>query len=151
MRENFSFDPISWIKTFFKKIVEWILKAIVVGLVLMLIVGKIGLLDVASFHNYMSYFIIGSIVLYALAFIYFAYLCKDQDQKDYKEIALCSIVGPVVVLVQILLLVLSKYIYDVPEIGPILYMCLWTSLGIGITGGSFFATISTIPEVRLGV
>jgi hypothetical protein len=151
MRENFSFNPINWIKTFFKKIIEWIVKAIVVGIVLMIVVGKSGLMDEKSFHNYMTYLIIGSIVLYSGAFIYFMYLCRDQDPKDYKEIALCSIVGPVVIIVQILLLVFSKFIYDVPEIGPLIYFILWTPLGIGITGGSLFATSSTIAEIKLNV
>lgn len=150
MRENFSFHPIDWIKTFFKKILEWIAKAIIVGIIIMVIVGRVGLLDEANFHNYMMYLIIGSIALYAASFIYFLYLCKDEQTKDYQEIALCSIVGPVVVIAHILLLAFSKFIFDVPEVGPFIYMLLWTSLGVGVVGGALYATTSTIAEVRLG-
>ena len=150
MKEDFSLgdlNPVEKIKQIAKDLLIWILQIIVVGVIAYVVLSKCGLMDEASAKNYIKYLLFGSVVLYAVTFSYFAYMCR-KDKLDMTTIAKLSILGPSVILVHIAILLSSTFIQVIPEIGLLLYALIWSSFGIVLTSGIMYRVGLGVAELK---
>ena len=143
MKENFSFELFSNPKKFFtdilKNLLVFIVKTIVIGSIIYVVMSKVGLKNNRSIVNYIKYFLIGSVVLYLLSMLNMIYDCYNSgtkfDKMNFKKFALSSMFAPSFVLFHIILLIVCGYLEVAPEIGVLIYLISWTTLGIVVGTG----------------
>jgi hypothetical protein len=141
-RENFSLEdlnPLEWLKKSVKFLFLFLVQTLLAGVIFYLILHKIGLLDEPTVKKYIIYFVVGAIAMYVLTFIYFAFLCRN-NKFDAGKLAKISVLGPSVVLAHVIILVGATFLFDVPEFGPIIYLLVWSTLGVIVVPGILFAT-----------
>ena len=147
--ENFSLsslNPVNGIKDLLKFLFIFLIKAIVAGVIMTMIMKKTGLMSEASIKNYVKYAIIGSLVMFGLTMSYFAYLSRNGKNVDYKKLAKASLLGPSVIMLHIIILIVSVFMQDLPEVGPLVYILIWSSIGATLITGIAYTTGLEIAE-----
>ena len=138
-RENFSIDPIGFVKNQIKNFVIFLLRVVIIGFLIWFILKKSGLSDDHSIKNYLVYFFIASIVMYIFTILYFMFQCYRKNieigKMNYKEFAKSSLLGPSVILFHIIFLIVCGLIEPTPEFGLILYMFSWSAIGVILIAG----------------
>ena len=142
-KENFSFEMMTDPKKFFmdmlKKLILFMAKVIIVGMIIHFIMEKTGLTDDHSIKNYVKYLVIGSIVLYIVSManmVLDTYLAGAHlDTALFKKFVKYSLFAPVFVLVHTILLFVCGFLQETPEIGIIIHLIAWTSFGIVLVTG----------------
>ena len=143
MQENFSFELLTDPKKFFedmlKRLVIFVIKIIVFGIIFYVSMKKTGLIDNSSMINYAKYFIVASIVMYCVSMANMIYdrwsAGTKLEQIAFKKLFKASLFVPVFVIIHIILLIICSYLVDTPELGIIVYLISWTSIGIVIGTG----------------
>ena len=139
MKENFSFNPVSDIKSMFIDFLMLVLKIVLMGLIINFTLDKSGLNDDGSVINYIKYFVIGSAVLYVLTFLYFMYRAHSANGKyQYTKYAKASFLALAVIFIHIVILISSSFIEVVPELGLLISMLVWSSFGIVVVSGLIY-------------
>jgi|NOAtaT_7_FD_contig_31_4103866_length_582_multi_3_in_0_out_0_2 hypothetical protein len=141
MKENFSvsdLNPMNKIKEIAIFLLVLLIKVIIIGLIFYTIMSKIGLMSQASIKNYIIYFIAGSVTMFAITFAYFAFLCR-KNKFDGKKLAKLSMLGPSIIAAHVIVLIVSPFIKDIPEIGIIIYGLLWSSVGVVLLTGIMYS------------
>lgn len=152
MKENFSvsdLNPMNKIKEIAIFLLVLLIKVIIIGLIFYTIMGKTGLMQEASIKNYFIYFVAGSVTMFAITFAYFAFLCR-KNKFDAKKLAKLSMLGPSIVAAHVIILLISPFIKDIPEIGIIIYGLLWTSFGVVLLTGIMYSFGLGVAEYKAG-
>lgn len=147
-KENFSLDelnPVEWIKKGLKALLILLLQTIIFGTLFYIIIHRLGLLDNQRLELYIKYFLIGSLVSYTLSFLYFAYLCRN-NKFDAAKLAKMSMLGPSVIVAHIIILVSATFLIDIPEIGPLIYLIIWSSFGAFVIPGFLYTFGADIAQ-----
>jgi len=146
-------NPITILKEMMMKLV----KIIVFGLMFYVCMRVSNLTNQQTSKNYLMYFIIGSILIYALTILNFMYECHKSDTKtkvsdmNIKGFAKASIFVPIFILIHIICLYLVKtniIKYDTMEVGMIISFAMWSLVGIVlITGIVYYITFAICQKV----
>jgi uncharacterized membrane protein len=135
-------DPTKMLKDILISFLFYLLKSCVFGYIIYLTFKHTGLLYEYSIKNYIIFFIIGSIVLYLVSFLYFMYRCYNNgvntSDMNYEAYAISSILGPVFILSYIIFITIVTFIKVTPLVGTILYMFTTVSFLIVLSTGIAF-------------
>lgn len=135
-------DPTKMLKDILISFLFYLIKSCVFGYIIYLIFKHTGLLYEYSIQNFIIFFVIGSIILYLVTFLYFMYRCYNNgvglSDMDYESYAISSVLGPVFVSSYIIFLIVVNFIKVSPLIGNILYMFTTVSLLIILSTGIAF-------------
>lgn len=152
MQENFSLsdlNPMNKIKEIGMFLLKILIKTVAIGMIIYFVMSKTGLADQASIKNYILYFLAGSVVMFALTFGYFAFLCR-KDKFDAKKLAKLSILGPSIITAHVIVLFVSALLIDIPEIGIIQKMIIWSSFGVVLISGIMYTIGLAVAEKEAG-
>lgn len=130
-------DPIGFIKGIIIGFIMFIVKVVIAGIMFHIAMKASGLADDKSLINYVKYFFIGGAAIYFITFFYFMFKCRHVSigKMNYKQFFKSSIFVPTIMFVHVVILLASKYIMDIPEIGIIIYLILWSTIGtVWLTG-----------------
>ena len=119
MKENFSFNPVSDIKSMFIDFLMLVLKIVLVGLIINFTLDKSGLNDDGSVINYIK-----------------AHSANGKYQ--YTKYAKASFLALAVIFIHIVILISSSFIEVVPELGLLISMLVWSSFGIVVVSGLIY-------------
>ena len=138
MQENFSLDslnPMNFIKAAMKGVLYFLLKLVIFGIIISVAMKQSGLMDDRSMKTYIMYFLIGSITMYIVTYLYLWYQCRNNKTIDYMKIAKTSILGPIAIITHIVVLMITSFLEVAPEIGILIYLLSWTTFGVvGVSG-----------------
>ena len=94
--------------------------------------------------NALYFFLLGSVVMYAVSMLYFMYRCYDNgvsfSDMDFKGYALSSLVGPSLILSYIIFVTIARAIKVTPLIGTILWAFTNISFLVILTTGFAFSS-----------
>lgn len=150
--ENFSLsslDPLDFIKKTMKKVLFFILKVVLFGLLISFIMKKSGLVDDQTTKTYIMYFLIGGVSMYIVTYLYLLYQVRNSKKIDYKKLATASLTGPSVILTHIIILVICNFLSVAPEIGILIYLLSWSTFGIVGVSGILYTSALEIAESRI--
>lgn len=152
VEESFSFsslNPVNDIKSILKRFLWFMIHVVVAGIIMYVVMQKVGLMDDQTMQTYIKYLVIGSIVMYTLTFAYLIVLSKRKDVKiDYTKLAKISILGPSTVALHVIILFASAFLQVVPEVGMLVYMLVWSSFGATLVSGAIYSTGLSIAEIK---
>lgn len=135
-------DPTKMLKDILITFLIYLIKSCIFGYIIYLTYKHTGLLYEYSIKNYIIFFIVGSIVLYLVSFLYFMYRCYNNgvstSDMDYKGYAISSVLGPAFVSSYIIFIIVVSFIKVTPLVGTILYMFTTVSLLIVLSTGIVF-------------
>ena len=149
VRESFSLsdlNPISLIKSMRNKLFGFLIKVVISGLLIMIIMKQTGLMNEQTMMTYGTYLVVGSISMYMLTAVYLRYQCRGQKTISYEQIAKTALLAPAVIAVHLIALIVFGLISSAPEVGVLIYLLSWTSLGAMLVTGILYTTALEIAE-----
>ena len=150
--ENFSLsslNPVEFIKSTMKKVLFFILKVVLFGLIISAIMKQSGLVDDQTMKTYIMYFLIGGVAMYIVSYLYLLYTVRNKKPIDYKKLATASLLGPSVILTHIIILVVCNFLSVAPEIGVLIYLLSWSTFGIVGVSGILYASALEVAEKKM--
>ena len=136
-------DPIGFIKGIIIGLVIFLVKVVIAGIMFHIAMKASGLADDASLINYVKYFLIAGAGIYIVTFLYFMFRCRHVSlgKMNFKQFFKSTMFVPTVVITHVIILFASNFIKLIPEIGMIIYLILWSTIGVVLLTGIMY-TIS---------
>ena len=125
-------DPIGFIKGIIIGFIIFLVKVVIAGIMFHIAMKASGLTDDASIINYVKYFLIAGAGIYIITFLYFMFRCRHVSlgKMNFKQFFKSTLFVPTVVITHIIILFASNFIKLIPEIGIIIYLILWSTIGV---------------------
>jgi len=123
----------------------YILKIFVIGGLVYLCYKYTGIQDEQNrtISSYILFLFSGSIILFGIAFSNFIIECNQSNnvqltEMNYKDFALSSMFGPIIIIAYIIIIIVSKYIGKLPGIGMIIKTFFLSKIGIILSIGILY-------------